>query len=99
MSTDGTPVLREQLTTRIENTLTHRAELDGKGLILHFRMILRDLPFAAGGFDGVVMLFSSFGYFDDAGNARVLDEVARVRAEMEAVKAEVHALSSKFPLY
>lgn len=46
MSTDGTTSLREQLTTRIENTLTHRAELNGRGLILHFRLILRDLPFA-----------------------------------------------------
>lgn len=46
MSTDETASLREQLTSRIENTLTHRAELDGKALILHFRMVLRDLPFA-----------------------------------------------------
>ena len=38
----------------------------------------RSLPFAAGAFDTVLMLFSSFGYFDDASNARVLDEVARV---------------------
>ena len=39
---------------------------------------MRALPFAAAGFDAVVLLFSSFGYFDEAGNARVLDEVARV---------------------
>jgi SAM-dependent methyltransferase len=39
---------------------------------------MRELPFAAGAFDSVTMLFSSFGYFDDSGNARVLDEVARV---------------------
>lgn len=38
---------------------------------------LRALPFAAGGFDAVVHLWNSFGYFDDAGNQRTLDEVAR----------------------
>lgn len=38
----------------------------------------RALPFRAGSFRTVLMLFSSFGYFDDAGNARVLSEVARV---------------------
>ncbi len=38
----------------------------------------RYLPFRDGGFDGVVMLFSSFGYFDDRDNGRVLDEIARV---------------------
>ena len=44
MPTDQ-PALRETLAGRIETTLTHRAELNGKGLILHFRMVLRDLPF------------------------------------------------------
>jgi SAM-dependent methyltransferase len=38
----------------------------------------RRLPYAAERFDGVLMLFSSFGYFDDAQNERVLGEVARV---------------------
>jgi SAM-dependent methyltransferase len=36
------------------------------------------LPFAAGCFDSVVILFSSFGYFGELGDARMLDEVARV---------------------
>jgi SAM-dependent methyltransferase len=40
----------------------------------------RRLPFAPGSFDAVLMLFSSFGYFDDATNGRVLDELARVLA-------------------
>ncbi|MEN8150421.1 MAG: class I SAM-dependent methyltransferase [Planctomycetota bacterium] len=39
---------------------------------------MRDLPFA-GGFDAVVMFFTSFGYFEtDAEHERVLAEVARV---------------------
>lgn len=38
----------------------------------------RTLPFGAHRFGAVVMLFSSFGYFEDAENERVLGEVARV---------------------
>jgi SAM-dependent methyltransferase len=38
---------------------------------------MRRLPFAEG-FDAVVSLFSAFGYFADAENARILAEVARV---------------------
>ena len=38
----------------------------------------RHLPFRAAVFDAVCMLFSSFGYLDDGGNARVLREVRRV---------------------
>lgn len=40
----------------------------------------RALPYRAGAFDAVLMLFSSFGYFDDAENGRVLGELARVLA-------------------
>ncbi|MEM7309436.1 MAG: class I SAM-dependent methyltransferase [Planctomycetota bacterium] len=40
----------------------------------------RRLPFRAGSFAGVCMLFSSFGYFDDRANAGVLSEVRRVLA-------------------
>jgi len=36
------------------------------------------LPFAEASFDAVVNLFSSFGYLGEAGDARVLEEVARV---------------------
>lgn len=38
----------------------------------------RDVPFANESFDGLVNLFSSFGYFGDLGDARVLREIARV---------------------
>ena len=36
------------------------------------------LPFASASFDSVVNLFSSFGYFGEEGDARMLDEIARV---------------------
>ncbi len=41
---------------------------------------VRALPFHAAAFDTVAMLFSSWGYFDDDGNAEVLGVVARVVA-------------------
>lgn len=37
-------------------------------------------PFRDGTFDGVVSLFSSFGYFGDAGDAQLLDGLARMLA-------------------
>lgn len=40
----------------------------------------RALPFRPRTFGAVVMLFSSFGYFDDVENARVIGEIARVLA-------------------
>jgi SAM-dependent methyltransferase len=40
----------------------------------------RALPFRAQHFDAVLMLFSSFGYFEDGENARTLGELARVLA-------------------
>ncbi len=60
--------------------LTHAAEIEG-GEALAGRLArgdFRALPFAASAFDGLTMLFSSFGYFDDETNARVLAELARV---------------------
>ncbi|MBL9086216.1 MAG: class I SAM-dependent methyltransferase [Planctomycetia bacterium] len=48
------------------------------GTPTYVRADMRALPFAAQ-FDGVVSLFTSFGYFDDpSDDARVLGEVARV---------------------
>ncbi len=38
----------------------------------------RRLPFQDGTFDALVNLFSSFGYFGEEGDGRVLDEIARV---------------------
>ena len=40
----------------------------------------RALPFRSKSFGALLMLFSSFGYFEDAENERVLAEVARVLA-------------------
>jgi SAM-dependent methyltransferase len=39
---------------------------------------MRVLPFHECSFGAVINMFTSFGYFDDADNQRVLDEVARV---------------------
>lgn len=60
--------------------LAHAETLSGAEL-LRGRLVRADagaLPFAAACFDGVAMLFSSFGYLDDEGNARVLAGVARL---------------------
>jgi SAM-dependent methyltransferase len=38
----------------------------------------RLVPFASGAFDALVNLFSSFGYFGDEGDRRVVREIARV---------------------
>ncbi len=62
--------------------LVHARELEG-GAALAGRIArgdFRRLPFCAGSFERVLMLFSSFGYFDDATNARVLTDVHRVLA-------------------
>lgn len=68
--------------------LAHAASLDADGLLRGrlARGDVRRLPFRSATFDGVLMLFSSFGYFDDAGNAAVAAQVARlVRAGGVAV--------------
>ena len=62
--------------------LAHARTLPG-ARALEGRLVRADsraLPLAAGALDAVVCLFSSFGYFDDAGNARMLAETARVLA-------------------
>jgi SAM-dependent methyltransferase len=56
------------------------AELPG-GSALRERLVradARSVPFVDGAFDGLVNLFSSFGYFGEQGDARVLGEVARL---------------------
>lgn len=64
---------------RSEALLGLAARLEGGSL--RGRLVrgdFRALPFRERGFDALVMLFSSFGYFDDTENARVLGECARV---------------------
>jgi ubiquinone/menaquinone biosynthesis C-methylase UbiE len=39
---------------------------------------MREIPCDAAVFDAVINMFTAFGYFDEAGNQQVLDEVARV---------------------
>lgn len=64
---------------RSAELLAHARELaDGA---LRGRLVRGDfrvLPFQERAFDAVVMLFSSFGYFDDEENRHVLGECARV---------------------
>ncbi|HEY3685800.1 MAG TPA: class I SAM-dependent methyltransferase [Streptosporangiaceae bacterium] len=56
-----------------------RARADAGGAqAAYVRGDMRALPFADGGFDRVINWFTAFGYFDDAGNRRVLAEAARV---------------------
>lgn len=55
-------------------------ELDGE-VSISDRLVrgdARTLPFVDEGFDGLVNLFSSFGYFGDEGDQEVLKEVVRV---------------------
>ncbi len=58
--------------------LLRRAPPDLRGRLV--RGDFRALPYGGGVFDAVLMLFSSFGYFDDRQNGQVLAELARVLA-------------------
>lgn len=66
----------------LSNELLRAApELPGWERHLRGRLVRADMtriPFAAGAFDGLVNLFSSFGYLGDEADARVLSEIARV---------------------
>lgn len=42
---DNPAALRDRLVAKVEQRLVHRADLYGKGLIQHFRLILQDLPY------------------------------------------------------
>ncbi|MCC6405837.1 MAG: class I SAM-dependent methyltransferase [Planctomycetes bacterium] len=56
-------------------------ELDGYERLLAGRLVRGDaqrVPFGSGRFDGIVNLFSSFGYFGERGDERVLAEIVRV---------------------
>ncbi|HUR27726.1 MAG TPA: class I SAM-dependent methyltransferase [Planctomycetota bacterium] len=61
---------------REARTLENGALLDGR----LFRGDASALPFRRASFDGVINLFSSFGYFGELGDARMLSEIARVLA-------------------
>ena len=51
----------------------------GKGTLRYIRADMRRVPLADASVDGVVSMFTSFGYFDsERDNQRVLNEVARV---------------------
>lgn len=60
--------------------LRHARELPRSELLAGrlLRGDARRLPVRSASFDSVVNLFSSFGYFTDAGDSEVLDEIARI---------------------
>ena len=56
-------------------------ELPGFGEHLAGRLVRADAtrpPYAGAAFDSVAVLFSSFGYFGEAGDGRMLDGIARI---------------------
>ncbi|HYF51495.1 MAG TPA: class I SAM-dependent methyltransferase [Planctomycetota bacterium] len=57
--------------------LLNAANAAGGGVVF-VRGDMRRLPFLSESFDGMVNLFTSFGYFNDAENQRVLTDAARV---------------------
>ena len=64
----------------LSRDLLQRASSD-EGGVLAQRLVrgdVRRLPFRGGSFDAVAMLFSSWGYFTDEDNRRVLDAIAGV---------------------
>jgi SAM-dependent methyltransferase len=73
----GVDVLGVDLSAEL---LVRAADLPG-GARLSGRLVRADaraVPCREQAFDGVINLFSSFGYFGEDGDARVLDEVARL---------------------
>ena len=64
-----------------EELLASARGLEGHERFLAGRLVrgdARELPFRSDVFDGLVNLFSSFGYFGELGDRQVLREVARV---------------------
>ncbi len=58
-----------------------RAEADRRGLDVRWvEADMREIPAADAAFDAVVNMFTAFGYFDDADNQRVLEEISRTLA-------------------
>jgi ubiquinone/menaquinone biosynthesis C-methylase UbiE len=62
----------------LSHDLLEYAESESNGRIHYVQSDMRTLPFKDGAFDAVANLFTSFGYFDDGDNQRVLSEVSRV---------------------
>ncbi|MEX1025776.1 MAG: class I SAM-dependent methyltransferase [Planctomycetota bacterium] len=70
--------------------LARRTTLPGEELERRLvRGDMRRLPFRDACFDTIVCLFSSFGYFDEAGNRAVLDGLRRVLANRGRVLLDV----------
>lgn len=66
-----------------QELLSQAADLSGDGLLAG-RLLCADaraVPCADGAFDALLVLFSSFGYFGEEGDARVLGEISRLLRE------------------
>ena len=58
---------------------------------------MRTLPFDSATFDVVISWFTSFGYFDDDENRRVLDEAQRVLKPGGRLAIEINNLAELLP--
>ncbi len=58
---------------------------------------MRSLPFESTSFDAVISWFTSFGYFDDGENRRVLDEARRVLRPGGRLAIEINNLAELLP--
>jgi SAM-dependent methyltransferase len=58
---------------------------------------MRTLPFESATFDVVISWFTSFGYFDDDENRRVLDEARRVLRPGGRLAIEINNLAELLP--
>jgi len=58
---------------------------------------MRSLPFESASYDAVISWFTSFGYFDDDENRRVLLEAARVLAPGGQLAIEINNLAELLP--
>ncbi len=75
-----------------------RAQAAQRGLAVDYvQSDMRELPFADGSFARVLSWFTSFGYFDEADNRRVLAEAHRVLAPGGRLLLEANNLAELLP--
>jgi SAM-dependent methyltransferase len=74
-----------------------RARETAPGNVAYIEGDMRALPFDSGTFDVVISWFTSFGYFDDDENRRVLDETQRVLKPGGRLAIEINNLAELLP--
>lgn len=75
---DSMPIVGLDLSRFFLKAAKKRAKQAGRGNLYLIRADMRYLPFKHGAFDNVINLWTSFGYFSDEENRRVIREVSRV---------------------